>query len=129
MLPKITITRNKAALVLKGALLAALLIVGTQILAALKNSPMIVDYAIGQFAFYLLLVVLVLQIVELVLVNPAQGQKWFGAYKMLTVATTLVAVLALYLPNLVGDLTTALQIACVASYFTALIDGVETLYL
>lgn len=123
-----TLNAAKAALLLKGVVFGLLIVAGIMLWLTMKGNPLVVDHMAAGYAGYLMFGVAAIQLLELIVVKPIRAQKAFGAYKALSVATSVVAVVVL-LTALVSNFATAIAIAFAAIVLTTIIDGLEALYL
>lgn len=115
---------KKFAYILKGASFALLAVAGILLTLALTGHPVVIASATAMLAGLLMIGNSIVQVVELVGVNPQNGQKWYGVYKTLSLVASLAAVVFL-LTAFVANPSNAMIAATVAIYLCAIIDGAE----
>jgi len=121
-------TQKKVSLVLKGASLATLLIAGIFLVMALSGNPIVILAASAALAGWLMAGNSVIELLELIFVEPAGHVKLYAVYKTLSLVLSIAAAVFL-LTALVANPMTAMVVAVVAIFLCAIADGVETFYL
>lgn len=117
-------TKEKVGHILKGASLATLLIAGTLLAMALFGAPIVVLAASAALAGWLMVGNSVIELVELIFVEPDNHEKLFAVYKTLSLVLSIVAAVFL-LTALVANPMTAMIVAVVVIFLLAIVDGVE----
>ena len=117
-------TKEKVGHILKGASLATLLIAGTLLAMALFGNPIVVLAASAALAGWLMAGNSVIELVELIFVEPDGHVKLYSVYKTLSFVLSVAAAVFLLTPFIANPMTAMIS-AVVAIFLLAIVDGVE----
>jgi hypothetical protein len=117
-------TKEKIGHILKGASLATLLIAGIFLAMALSGNPIVVLAASAALAGWLMAGNSVIELLELIFVEPDDHIKLYSVYKTISLVLSVAAALFL-LTALIANPMTAMVSAVVVIFLLAIVDGVE----
>jgi hypothetical protein len=115
---------HKIASILKGANLATLLIAGILLAMALSGNPILVLSAAAGLAGWLMVGNSIVELLELIFVNPGNHVKLYSVYKTISLVLS-VAVALFLLTALIANPMTAMVSAVVVIFLLAIVDGIE----